>query len=60
MLIGNDDHENRPRKFTLGEDDKEKLLAQHEERTQLRQIEADLNLIKVLRLGEAFKRLKDG
>lgn len=43
----------------LSDEDKQKLLEQHEERARLQRKVTDLNVAEAVRLSEAFRRLKD-
>lgn len=50
------DHENRPRKYRVTPADMEALRQRHFEAGEKRQIEADLNLLRAIALGQSMKR----
>jgi len=54
------DHENRPVKHVLSEEERQMLVDRHFETAAVRQAEHDLALLKAAQLGEAFKRLEGG
>lgn len=53
MRNNQNDHENRPRKNGLTDAERQTLVDRHFERAEFRQIEDDLNFIKLIQLGEA-------
>ena len=55
MRNNNEDWENRPRKYGLTADDRQKLLDSYVESKAVRQAEEDLALIKAVELGRRLK-----
>lgn len=61
MLTDNrDDWVNRPRKHSVTEADRRKLVERHFETAQLRQAESDLALLRAVQLLKAFRRMREG
>ncbi|MEZ0002916.1 hypothetical protein [Sinorhizobium fredii] len=45
---------------SMTQEERQILVERHFERAELRQIEADLNLLKAVELGKALQQLKEG